>query len=463
MKKRLVLLVLCFAMVFTFFSACNGNNEDTGKIDIASKDFKGEKFYYLGSIIVADPADDKDSKVEPGTLPYLESREDEVLYNQCLYIEDTYNCKIIRGGFGYPTTASFAAAFAAGNVKADFCRATLKELRDYYTAGILEDLEKISTIDAKDEEKWGIMSKRDAGSYGGVLYAFPVMGSMYTPFVTTYSGALIYNYELYDSFNVGKTPREMVEDGSWTFDNFLSLLYKVSDTAAQRPVFGLQMKNSLPSVVLGANGANTIMQKNGKYYCGYRDQKTINALEWARKVYQSGCIGGDIEKNTAVFCLLSSSDAIGTECPTVHWVPFPSGPDVEYLSGCAAYFGYHEAGTSIFKHSDDPNRKELVGFVMDKLFAPTEEWGKDGYDKYMSRNFFADEYDYNVYKNGVINMNYQYGLEISENEELLQQMQTIVNGCVENPSGSIKNNLLPLSDAFTETIIKDLNRSISDK
>ncbi len=126
----------------------------------------------------------------------MESREDEVLYNQCLYIEKAYNCKIIRSGFS-ETTQTFATMFAAGDIEADICSATFGELREYYKAGILCNMEEFTSLDASDEEKWGIEAKRDATRYGGVLYAFPVKGSMYTPFVSVYSGALIYNYELF--------------------------------------------------------------------------------------------------------------------------------------------------------------------------------------------------------------------------------------------------------------------------
>ena len=457
--KKIFLLAICLCSVFAFFTACNGDEQDPTP-GLTTDDLQGEKFYYLGSIIIADPSDE-DKDIEPGTLPYMESREDEVMYNQCLFIEQTYNCKIIRSGFNFDSTSAFASAFAAGNVNADFCTASFKELRDYYQAGILEDLEQLENLDASDEAKWGIEAKRDAGRYGGVLYAFPVAGSMYVPRFLTYSGAIIYNYVLYEDFNIGTTPKEMVEEGDWTFDNFLTLIQDCSDLSGQRPIYGLENQCSLLSIAIGANGSNVIVNRNGKFVSGLTVDATVNALEWVRKLNQTGCIGGNIANDTAVFAAMTSDNAIKTECPTVHWVPMPTGPDsTEETNNTGAYFGYHEKGTSVFKHTADPDRKELTAFVMDKLFAPTDEWGETGYDEYMSRNFFDTVDDYNVYKEQSINMIYNYGLEVLSDSEFADSFMNIMNGSVEASfTGSIKNQLSSLTTALNERICKPMNEA----
>ena len=130
MKKKIILLAICLFSVFAFFTACNGDKKQTQTgTATGERDFGGRKFYYRGTVITADPSDD-DPDIDPGTLPYMESREDEVLYNQCLYIEKAYNCKIIRSGFS-ETTQTFATMFAAGDIEADICSATFGELREY--------------------------------------------------------------------------------------------------------------------------------------------------------------------------------------------------------------------------------------------------------------------------------------------------------------------------------------------
>lgn len=463
MKKKIILLAICLFSVFAFFTACNGDKGQTQtRTATGERDFGGRKFYYRGTIITADPSDD-DPDIDPGTLPYMESREDEVLYNQCLYIEKAYNCKIIRSGFS-ETTQTFATMFAAGDIEADICSATFGELREYYKAGILCNMEEFTSLDASDEEKWGIEAKRDATRYGGVLYAFPVKGSMYTPFVSVYSGALIYNYELYDEFNIGTTPKEMVEAGDWTFDTFLNVVQRCSDLTAQRPVYGLQSSCSLEASAIDANGSNIIITKNGKYICGLNSDPALNALEWVRKMYQTGCVvvsGNDFDNGTAVFALKTSENAINTKCSTVHWVPFPTGPDAtDATKNTGAYFGYHERGTSIFKHGNDSQRDEDAAYILDKLFAPTEEWGKTGYDDYMARNFFDTVDDYNVYKNTSINMSYQYALEILADEEFGKEYQNVINGAVAASfTGSIKNQLSSLVTAMNEQICKPMNEA----
>lgn len=460
MKKKIILLALCLCCVFAFFTACNGDDSQTPTGEATGeRDFGGRKFYYLGSIITADPSDE-DSDIEPGTLPYMESREDEVLYNQCLYIEKTYNCKIIRSNFPGANTQTFATMYASGDINADFCTAVYGDLREYYKAGILCNMEELTSLDASDEEKWGIEAKRDATRYGGVLYGFPVKGSMYTPFVSVYNGALIYNYALYDEFNIGTTPQEMVEAGDWTFDTFLNIVQRCSDLTAQRPIYGLKDDSDLIASAIDANGSNVIIKRNGKYICGYSSEETLNALEWVRKMMQTGCIGGNFENNTAVFALKTSENAINTSVSTVHWIQYPTGPDAtEATKNTGAYFGYHEMGTSVFKHTDS-QADEDAAYILDKLFAPTEEWGKTGYDEYMSRNFFDTVEDYEVYKNTSINMSYQYALDIVPNKDFFDEYVSVVNGAVA-PSftGSIKNQLSSLVTAMNDQICSILNEA----
>ena len=96
----------------------------------------------------------------------------------------------------------------------------------------------------------------------------------------------------------------------WNFDTFLNIIQRCSDLTAQRPIYGLQNDCSLPSSAIDANGSNTIIMRNGKYVCGYSSDASINALEWVRKMNQTGCIGGNIDNDTAVFALKTSEKAI---------------------------------------------------------------------------------------------------------------------------------------------------------
>ena len=54
--------------------------------------------------------------------------------------------------------------------------------------------------------------------------------------------------------------------------------------------------------------------------------------------------------------------------------------------------------------------------IVDKLFEPTELYGKDGYHTYMERNFFNTHEDYEVYREHGVNMHYDYGKELVKSE-----------------------------------------------
>ena len=140
-------------------------------------------------------------------------------------------------------------------------------------------------------------------------------------------------------------------------------------------------------------------------------------------------------------------------------VPDRSGRDRRHKEhGCV--FRLPRKGTSIFKHGNDSQRDEDAAYILDKLFAPTEEWGKTGYDDYMARNFFDTVDDYNVYKNTSINMSYQYALEILADEEFSKEYQNVINGAVAASfTGSIKNQLSSLVTAMNEQICKPMNEA----
>ena len=153
----------------------------------------------------------------------------------------------------------------------------------------------------------------------------------------------------------------MVEAGDWTFDTFLNVVQRCSDLTAQRPIFGLQSSCSLEASAIDANGSNIIITKNGKYICGLNSDPALNALEWVRKMYQTGCVvvsGNDFDNGTAVFALKTSEKAINTKCSTVHWVPFPTGPDAtDANKEHGGVFRLPRKGTSIFKHGNDSQKR----------------------------------------------------------------------------------------------------------
>ena len=212
---RLLLCMLAVCFAFLLFTACSQKNIPQENVS-QNEGFGGEIFYFLGSFIPSDArdADLITDEISSETVS-VEGIEEEVMFAQCKKVVENYNCRIVcQPGFGpYSTNAQFAAAYAAGIQQGDFISTDNNTLLDLYQSGLLVDLDSIEALNLEDTEKWGVYSLRTATTSRGVLYAIPMQGSRYMPIFKSYNGAFFYNSELYDTFDMDMTPKEMVEQG----------------------------------------------------------------------------------------------------------------------------------------------------------------------------------------------------------------------------------------------------------
>lgn len=415
MKVRYFFLcVVLFVCGVVSLSCCSSSQE--GFIEIERdpiEDFSGEKFYFVGSFFPSDAKDGVSANRLDSDISLIET---EVLLEHCQMTEQRYHCEIVcQSELPGQTPAAFASAYASGSVCADFLCADFNVLSDLYDADLLVDLSTIEAIDLSDEEKWGTESQRVGTSRDGVLYAFPQKGSRYMPVMQTYSGVLVCNREVYDRFSVDTTPRQLIEQGKWTFDQFLDLLKSVYDPSEVDPVSGIVSHDGIASAAVCANGGNVIMKVKGQYVFGYTQERSLHALEWAKRLSRIyGLVGKyeEFEKGTATFCLTRPELIIRSSLENLEWLPFPYGPDVEYGDACSATFGFEEQGTAILKQVD-PTRQQQVGIVVNALFEPTSVWGKNGYAEYLKRNYFRSELDYEVYRQQCEQMCYDWSNELA--------------------------------------------------
>ena len=463
MKKfRILLCVIMLGIVFAVMTACGKGPESTD--DPVEGGYNGEAFYFIASFIPGNDERDKDLVYSAGGSDSvsISSIETEVMYDHCEKVEKEYNCRIVRqGGLGsYDSNSAFAAAYAAGTQQANFISADTMTLLDLYKSGIIADLSTIEAIDLSDTEKWGATSLRTATTSKGVLYAIPMQGSRYMPIQKAYNGAFYYNADLYNTFGVDRTPREMIEQGDWTFDDFYNLLLNVYDPDETNRIYGFGLKNSIVTATIYANGGDVIVRDKGKYLFGYTKDNAITALEWARKLTKTDGMMGtlqDFEDGKAVFCLAPVSDAIYSQIKSLSWVPFPYGPDVEQGSTYVSYFGHYEGSTAIFKHENDPDKDQRTGVIFNALFEPTEFYGKDGYDKYMERNFFNSAEDYAVYKANVDNMHYTWSKEFSASD-ILTSLSESCDAMLRSSSA-----ILPYVSAYEDAVEQIANEELGGR
>lgn len=419
-------------------------------------DFGGEAFYFIQSFIPGNSERDKTARSEE--FPE-DTAEADAMYTHCAKVEQLYNCRIIRQPeLGQPSGSAFAAAYAAGELPADIICGNSNLLLDLYQSGILADLHTIEAIDTNDEEKWGIKAQRTCTTKNGVLYAFPLRGSRYMPVTRDYFAAFACNMDIYEQFGQERTPREMVEQGDWTFDGFYELLQNVYDPDPERRIYGLALYNSIVTASVYANGGDFVVKQRGRYVFGYSQPNALRALAWAQRVCRPrGMIGDwkDFENGRATFMLGRPEQFIYSSLTNLMWLPFPYGPDVAYGSACVSYFGSYNTCTAILKN-EDAAHTQRTGVIFDALFSPTEHFGKDGYDKYVERNLFYTSEDYAVYKYNTDHMHYDWSKEFS-GDETLKRLSDVCDEAL-GSNQAFYTYLAPFTETINEIALQQIGR-----
>ena len=472
-KKRIVWLVLVILSAFTFFSACQKNNViDQGSEGHAAdgfRDMEGKEFVFRGGVIPKNPRDYTDEEAAEAAKQETKtpSLEEEKMLEAVDTAEKNMNCKIIRRDLS-GSASEFAASYATGQSPTDFFYSEIRFARDLYIAGYIAPINDIEAIDPSNSEKWGNENKLMSTTYKGVLYGLPCVGSNYYPYPSLYYGILMCNMDTFNSFNYDVTPREMIENGQWTFSGFLDLLpnfYTPSESGDTTNSYFSFVHSGLPICAVYANGGDIVVKKRNKYVFGYGEPNAIRALEWASRIYntEGTAEGGDIglkqfANNQVTFYMTSGYRAfqeISQQVKNYIWLPFPYGPDVEYGSTYTSYTTYQD-GIMAFMKDTDPQRVQDAGYVMNVLFDPTPHFGKEGYDRYLYRNFFndGDTESFQIYKDLSANMHYNYQIEMGD--ELFNRFTDTLNTAMYSNS-SIANSISTVESLINMKLDEEMN------
>lgn len=257
-------------------------------------------------------------------------------------------------------------------------------------AGMLHDFRENDVIDISDEEKWGTARRRKVLTYKGFVYGILPQ----TPVgIDDSTGIILVNDSMIKSFGQ-PTPKELLEDGNWTFDYFKNYVESVSDMNDTLPVYGMTVARDqlhiLPLTAVFANGSAVLnLSDNGEYeFILGKDPKALTALNWARDVYQTEVIANDNYNDTfsGFFSNEMSSMYLGTSgvgtanldgfplrelSEGFSFICFPYGPDAEYgVTNSTFYVASMDYAIPI---SSDPHD---MGLILDKFcenrYSPEE-------------------------------------------------------------------------------------------
>ncbi len=334
---------------------------------------------------------DKDSNATSARHEKVIKRLDDV--------ETLYNCTIITD-CGEPTDAGLK--FASGIPCADFFNSSLKYAYPMFLAGYFIPVNEIPNIDLYSG-KYGTEQLINTLTWNGKTYGFYAQQWGQGPM--RFSNAMTYNPEMFTLIN-HPTPNEYYEQGNWNWETLRKVgIDCVSISTPDHPVYLSSSNSHFFRMLMHSNGGEYIIEdSNGKYSYGLLEPKVIEALQFAHDIYAEGLLekgsGGHedyVNKFSnnmyAVLCeyadygvdsLISANNEIYSSMKSVGYCYAPEGPRVEDNTR-----GIISNYTSFYHVTKEKEEEiELVGSLMEVLFAPLDEDPNAWKDEFTTMNFF---------------------------------------------------------------------------
>ena len=297
-KKIMCLLLSCFVLM-PMFIACG---EDTGtdasgsldSSDVASEDvldipLTGDYNAHEFNILVC-------SNGSCGIVDNFVATEESGIaldiaqYRRSKKVEQDYNIKIIstsvkagtnKGtGVGYKTLSTDAQS---GNYNYDLAILGSFEVSNLATNGFLYDLSSIPGIDL--DKSWWDQKAQEQLTMKGINFFTSGNISLAN---NEAAMVILMNKKLLEDYNLDTvSPYDMVEDGTWTFENFVTLGKQVSEDLNndgymdENDRYGLLIWDDSAIGAIGAAGERcaTINNETGEIELTLYNERTISALE----------------------------------------------------------------------------------------------------------------------------------------------------------------------------------------
>ncbi len=208
-------------------------------------------------------------------------------------VQSSLNCEIKEHVIDFKNVL---ASIISDNCKTDMFYTHTAVLRDLIEADVLYDINKMEGIDLSNESKWGSAQDQRHRTYQGKVFGVKPRTASST--YGSLEGVMMVNDALIKRFGQ-PTPKELLEQGNWTFDYFPDYLVSVSDMNADTPIYGMThymgQLCQLPLTAVFANGSSILVEDSygGLKFNLLDDNKAKTALEWSKEVYDTGVVFED--------------------------------------------------------------------------------------------------------------------------------------------------------------------------
>ena len=359
----------------------------------------------------------------PTCLGYeLDTQFGDLALTRLKETQNDLNCKLdIRYTNNYNSCRQFVAASASGVFMCDVISGISDMWADVARIGMLVGMTELEDyIDFRNEEKWGHTKMLEVIYYEDDLYGITPM--LWPEISVSFGSIIVVNENKIAA--LGETdPRDLLENGQWTWDTFDECLgrYYIEE-AGEVKQYSLTAGNGTFGVMfILSNGSNYIEHDaSGKMVCGFYSNNAIKAMQKGIDIF-FGPNGHTIDSNSdvtdallgdrTVMGSLGSSSIIGIngkiakQMDNFGIVCWPSGPDVEpgYI------VGQHANVDNCISFSRMSHYPEACASVINALYEPFNEYPTlDSLVDLLSKNYFYDRRDAEVYYKMCFNSVYNY-------------------------------------------------------
>ncbi len=460
MKKtvKALILVLLFSVML---AACVTQAQETFDLDFSIKnektDLEGAALKYMRRT-----GDQSFSADDEQVLGYaVNTVLADLAVQRIKDVQDDLNCKLDISYYSDGSMeTNFRMSIAAGMYYCDIFTGVSDRFRDSMKAGLLVGLSELGEyIDYHNEDKWG---KRNVLE---ILYwnddVFGLIPAAWPTSSVSYRGLTVVNEEIIASLNA-EDPRDLYENGKWTWETFRECLEKYYvDEGGEVKHYALATSGQdLGANYLLSNGFQVAKKgPDGNYHSGITEPSALEAMNEANYVF-NGALSYTVDKrggNTAqVEALIAGETVLGV----MHYVeyvtsniaktmtnfgllPWPSGPNAE-----PGYMACHYTNLEnvIVIPQTSPNL-EATALALDALYEPFEEYPDlNAVKDLLYHTYFFDRRDADIYFGMFLNTQFT-ALGAPTNAAL---GEWVVSG--QAPSEFIESNITKLEEYIEKEV-----------
>ncbi len=417
MKKIAKLLVL-FIIISVLSAACSATEKEVFDEDFVKNteavDLAGLDIIY--KVVVK-------SNITESVLGYeVDSQFGDLAAQRVKDVKDKLNCNlIINYDNGYHPSAEFVTTSAAGIFVCDVINGISDMWADSARIGALVGLSELEDyIDFRNEEKWGYRKMLEVVYYEDDLYG--VVPLLWPEVSVSYGSPIVINEDLISTLGV-EDPRDLFENGKWTWDTFDECLgkYYLEEGGEVKHYSLTAGTGAFGTMFLLSNGSHYVEKDlSGNYVCGFYSNEARKAMEKGIEIYfgpnaktinSTENVAQNLITGRTVLGSLGSDEIIGIngriakEMENFGIVCWPSGPDVDpgYIVGCHSNI---ERCIAFSRLSQFP---EASAMVINALYEPFDEYPTlESIIDLMAKNYFYDHRDAEIFYKMYFNSDFTY-------------------------------------------------------